>query len=351
MNSPAKVARTIINAVHVQELLSKGRPIFTAVYLLAGTVLVTWIDYVSGAEWSIFMLYAAPIILASWWRDLRTGLLLAALSSIAWWWANSDASLYQTTAGYFVAALSRSSYFFLSAVAASAILRQQQGQIQLLEERAKLESYIVSVSEHEQQRIGQDLHDGLCQQLAAIGCAARALADELRLSEQPTAADAEYIECAISDAISHARGLARGVFLVHVDENGLATALKELVTVTQRLTGVSITLTEIDEITVLEPEVAMHLYRITQEALANAIRHSDASQVTIRASQSQTLLRIEVTDNGKGVPSVRQSDGMGLRTMQYRAHTIGAKLTVRSAAQEGTTVCCELSIPSSFPVL
>lgn len=347
-------SQLVLNTLRVRRWMQGQHPagVFTLLILLCG--LITWLDDYTGAEWSIFVLYAIPIVLGTWWRGISYGMLFAGLSGYAWWWANADTNLYQTIPGYMLATFSRSVFFAVSAVAAVAILRQQEAdqvRIQLLEERRQLEHDLVAVSEHEQQRIGQDLHDGLCQQLAAIGCAAKALADDLRAGGLAHASDAEQIEDALSDAISHARGLARGVFPIHVDESGLYVALSELVSFTQRLTGMKITLVQESEVTVQQPEVGMHIYRIVQEALSNAIRHSGGTEVKVHLQQTSLTLTIRVTDNGIGFEpsSLRDGHGMGLRTMHYRAQTAGASLDIESAPRSGTSVILNLETYKLLP--
>ncbi|MFM7603811.1 MAG: histidine kinase, partial [Prosthecobacter sp.] len=113
------------------------------------------------------------------------------------------------------------------------------------------------VSEREQMRIGQDLHDGLCQHPAAIGLAIRALADDLHKKQDPCAQDAELIQQSIQEVINEARDLARGIFPVHVDRHGLVVSLSELAHLTSRLSGVRVHVEEKGNIQISSPEAAM----------------------------------------------------------------------------------------------
>jgi signal transduction histidine kinase len=209
-----------------------------------------------------------------------------------------------------------------------------------------LEKDIVSVSEYEQQRIGQDLHDGLCQQLAAIGCAARALAEDLQQKGNESAQDAVSIEESLRQTVMEARDLARGIFPVHVDRDGLSAALRDLAETTQKLTNVNITLAEETEVQIDSPEASMHLYRIAQEAVSNAIRHGKAKQIWIKITLQNNLLTLIIEDDGAGInyKSVKASNGMGLRTMKYRAQTIGARLFFEPRLSGGFRVRCHLTI-------
>ena len=136
------------------------------------TLLIGWVDWVTGWELSMFIFYAIPIVLAVWWSGGQAGLFMAIFSGVVCWIANKDSHTYETELGYSWAMLNREGYFCVVAFAVNVVRRKQDddaARIRMLEELRQLEKDIVRVSEHEQQRIGQDLHDGLCQQLAAIG--------------------------------------------------------------------------------------------------------------------------------------------------------------------------------------
>src|SRR5262249_24604536 len=153
------------------------------------------------------------------------------------------------------------------------------------------------------------------------------------------------IQKLLKNAVVETRNLARGIFPVQMDEEGLPPALEELVTNMNYLRHTSIGI-EIDgDVIIKEPQVSMHLYRIAQEALNNAVKHSGASRITIRLSQLQSHFSMSISDNGSGfVTGVSSSMGMGLSTMRYRAQLIGANLQVQSSPTKGTLVECSLPI-------
>ena len=315
---------------------------------LTAVGLIGWLDNITPWEVNFALAYAAIIVLTAWLCGGEKGLLVALVCAVVAFWVNLPSNPYQTVTGQLLSNMGRVVFFVWMAISIGAIRKQQEAdasRIQMLEEMRQLEMEIVNVSEHEQQRIGQDLHDGLCQQLAAISCAARALADDLQAAAQPAASDAVLIEKALSQTVLEARSLARGIFPVHVDATGLSAALGEMVETTQRLTGMNIAWTETADSTVNDPEVAMHLYRIAQEAVANAVRHSGASQVIVSLLAHANAIELRVDDNGKGIPALGGSvaDGMGLRTMRYRARSMGANLDIQSRAGGGTSLCCKLS--------
>jgi len=316
------------------------------------TLLLGWLDDATGWEVSLLILYAMPITLAVWWGGIVTGLIVTLASGIVWWQANEDTLPYETNFALGMAFVNRIFYFCVVVYAVSAVRKKQDADaehIRMLEERRQMEQDIVSVSEHEQQRIGQDLHDGLCQHLAAVGCAARMLAEDLQAKGVAEAEDVIMIEESIQQAVLEARNLARGIFPVHVDRSGLAAALQDLARTMSRLTGAKIMVTECEDVPADEPEVSMHLYRIAQEAVANAVRHGEATEINIAMKIDGQSLELAIEDNGKGMPPVSRirSEGMGLRTMHYRAQVLQATLNFKPRAGGGTRVCCRTPLTHS----
>jgi signal transduction histidine kinase len=315
------------------------------------TALIGWIDYVTGAELSIFALYGLPIFLSVWYESWRSGIAMALVCTVVWWWANIEQSTFTTWWGYHVAAGSRMVLFFMVVVASGLMKARQEvdrARIEALERTRDLEQEIVSASEREQRRIGQDLHDGLCQHLAAIGCAAKSLADDLEKTHHPEVAAAQEIEQLIKKAVVEARDLARGMFPVQMDSAGLSAALEGLAATTTRLTSATVTFTEVGEAHVSDAATAMHLYRIAQESVANAIKHASPRTVDITLEGKKAGLGLKVEDDGSGFftdPST--INGMGLRTMAYRARLIGATLEIRERNGPGTSVLCELKARAS----
>ncbi len=330
--------------------LPRGLSLLLAVLL---TLLVGWVDDITGWEVSLFIFYAVPIVQAVWWGSAWQGVLISVFSGAVWWYANRDVHPYNTSLGYFWALLNREFYFIVVIFAVRGIRKRQEADaayIQVLEERQQLEADIVSVSEHEQQRIGRDLHDGLCQQLAAIGCATRVLADELSAQGSPQAEDAMALEESLRQAVMEARDLARGIFPVHVDRIGLSAALRDLATTLSRLTGLEIRVEEKGEVQIHSPEEAMHLYRIAQEAVSNAVRHAAPTKITIHLGVEKDRLQMVIEDDGQGLgeSSSRNPEGMGQRTMRYRARSIGASLNFEPRPGGGT--CIRLVQPLTAPL-
>jgi signal transduction histidine kinase len=337
-----------LNALEIQRSLRSIPSAMMVLLLVLSCGLIGLLDYLSGWEWTVFVFYAIPVVIAIWWRGRLVGMIWAVLGCCVWMLANQGEHPYETQLGYIVAALSRFSFSVLAGVAAFSVLRRQQvdaERIRLLEERRQLKEELVSISEYEQQRIGRDLHDGLCQQLAAISCAARALAEDLKDRDSTATADALSIEQAVIGAATEARNLAHGISPVYMEETGLGAAVQGLGKQLSQLTGVSIIVEEAAQFRLSRPEVAIHLYRIIQEAISNAIRHSGASAVKVSLEINDAELRVSVSDNGKGLTPSASHSGMGLRTMRFRATTIGATLQIMTPPEGGTQILCTLVLP------
>jgi PAS domain S-box-containing protein len=211
-------------------------------------------------------------------------------------------------------------------------------------ERRVLEEELLKASSREQQRIGQDLHDSLCQQLAGIEFQNLVLVQQL--SKTPEAqAEAARIGELIRNATKQARALARGLSPVEIESNGLMAALNNLAINATNLFRVHCSF-ECPQPVLLENRTsATHLYRIAQEAIGNAVKHGQAKTVVIVLKRVDGELILTVKDDGVGFSQDgRAIEGMGLRIMEYRADMIGAMLRIDSLKDEGTTVACRLRV-------
>jgi PAS domain S-box-containing protein len=210
-------------------------------------------------------------------------------------------------------------------------------------DRKRLEREILEISEREQRRIGQDLHDGLGQHLAGIELMSQVLEQNLGAKNRKEAARAGEIAGHVRDAISQTRSLARGLSPVLLEAEGLMPALADLAEHTQQVFGVACRWDCDPPVFFDEQAAATHLYRIAQEAVSNAIKHGKADRIVIRLSRAAERIILEVRDNGVGIgDEVPRGGGMGLRIMQYRADMIGGALVVRRGPDHGTWVTCSV---------
>lgn len=210
-------------------------------------------------------------------------------------------------------------------------------------ERKRLEKEILEISNREQRRIGHDLHDGVCQQLAGIAYRMDILADQLQEKKVAEAPEAERIGTLINEAITQTRSVARGLFPVHLEQSGLPLALEDLAANASGLFNIKCELECAGRMPALENSVAAHLYYIAQEAVLNAVKHGKAGHVSISLKSADGQLALTVRDDGSGFQMTRAvPGGMGVRIMHYRARTIGATLDLKSSSGSGTRVTCVL---------
>lgn len=209
-------------------------------------------------------------------------------------------------------------------------------------ERKRLEREILEISNREQRRIGHDLHDGICQLLAGIALMSESLADLLNEKGVKESAQAERISVLTHNAINQTRGVARGLFPVRLEENGLASALEELAVNTSELFKMNCRfVSKQPPPTGVDNEIALHVYYIALEAVANAAKHGKAQNVEIALEPLRDRYLLGVRDDGIGF-SLRDNppSGMGIRIMQYRARVIGTTLSLESHPGSGTYVTC-----------
>lgn len=214
-------------------------------------------------------------------------------------------------------------------------------------ERRQLKRSVTEIAEKERRRIGEDLHDGPCQFLSALVYMARSLEKKLVKAKQPRAAlEAAGLAQRIHEAVEQVRNVAKGFHALDVDAQGLRVALRELAVSASG--PVRCRFQHRGAIEITDDTIANHLYRIAQEAVANAIRHAKPRDITIDLSQESDTLVLAITNDGGSFPkSAHQADGMGLRLMRYRAEEMGASFAIESLAKKGTRVKCSLPLQTT----
>ena len=211
-------------------------------------------------------------------------------------------------------------------------------------ERRQLEAEILKISEREQARIGQDLHDGLCQHLVRTALAGNLLEQDLTARAVPEAASAKKISKLLQDALTQTRAVARGLYPVKLEAEGLASALAEMAVNLNHHAGVRFTVDCETPVLVADHLMAVHLYRIAQEAVSNALRHAAPGEIIIALRVVDEKIQLQINDDGKGISKTEPpGSGMGLSIMAYRAHTIGGTLTVSRRPEGGTVVSCSVA--------
>jgi signal transduction histidine kinase len=207
----------------------------------------------------------------------------------------------------------------------------------------RLEREILEVSDREQRRIGQDLHDNLGQQLTALELFTQAMIADLRKQAPKLLASAGEISRQLQRVIRDVRTMAHVLSPVSLETYGLQDALRELARGTSALTGVRCNFDCDSETQVNDLTVGMHLYRIAQEAVNNAVKHARARQIHLRLREEGQWLTLTIEDDGRGFSqSQKDKEGMGLGVMQHRAGLIGASLHIDSVPGTGTKIICRV---------
>jgi PAS domain S-box-containing protein len=207
--------------------------------------------------------------------------------------------------------------------------------------RKGLEGEILEISDREQQRLGQELHDGICQHLTAVAFMARSVALRLKNHRVIEVGDIEKIAQLVNDAATDTRDLSRALHRIDVDAVGLVDALQDLV---DREIGKIPCRLEVKPSFHIEHDGASaQLYRIAREAVINANKHAQAREIVVALGTSRKGIVLSVTDDGVGFQSEPNSArGLGLPIMNYRARSIGGRLEIESPKKGGTRVACYL---------
>ncbi|MDQ6914041.1 MAG: PAS domain S-box protein, partial [Verrucomicrobiota bacterium] len=192
-------------------------------------------------------------------------------------------------------------------------------------ERQRLEREVLQSKENEQRRFSRDLHDGLGQCLTGVLFHTLALERALKGQQSPLASNAAKIAELVDQAINQAHDLARGIYPVPLRPDGLISALDDLVQAINRSHPVKCSLHSERPVLLDDYDAAIHLYRIAQEAITNAIKHSQGSRITVRLHQTEDSLALVVSDDGVGLRKAHAAKGgRGLDIIKHRARLIGA---------------------------
>ncbi len=209
--------------------------------------------------------------------------------------------------------------------------------------RKGLEGQILEISDREQERLGQELHDGLCQQLTAIGFLARATSLRLKNNRVVQQDDLEKIAQLINSSVMDARNIAHDLHKEEIDAAEFLSALRDLVD--RKIWQIPCRLDLKTEVNIEDDNMTSQLYRILREALINANKHARATQIVLEVRRLKNELVFSVTDNGVGLnPKPKTDHGLGFHIMRYRAESIGARLELESLKKGGARVACYLPL-------
>ncbi len=214
------------------------------------------------------------------------------------------------------------------------------GIVQDITARKALEAELLEISNREQQRLGSELHDGLGQELTGLSLLVRSLAQEVAATRPDLEEQFSQVGALLSDAIKTTRSVAHGLAPVSLDRGGLEGALQVMTAQSSTLLGTPIELQlQLGEPLRLGEVAGNHLYRIAQEAISNAVRHGHASSVQVRLAASPGEVTLEICDDGSGIPpEPERGTGLGLRSIAYRAQSLGGSSWIERRTEGGTRV-------------
>ena len=210
-------------------------------------------------------------------------------------------------------------------------------------EHNKLQNMIFEIEEHEQTRIGQDLHDSLGQTLTGLAFKTKAMENRLKKNASIQPEEVSEITKLINKTTEQLKILSKQLLSLGTEEESLMMALGDLAAATEKLYGISCDFKCNDPIPQINKKsVVMHLYRIAQEAITNAINHGNSKNIEIELTNKDNLIELTITDDGRGMSkTLKDANGIGLQIMNHRANAIGAVLDIQSEVNHGTSVSCK----------
>jgi signal transduction histidine kinase len=316
-----------------------------AITCLVLTCLVGYVDYLTGYERSLLLFYLIPISLAAWFGSFAFGLAIVIVCVLAG--LLSDLASGIPALGFWNIGTAFVCYTLFASVLSKLgrLVRELDQRVdertaalqREMAERRRLDQEIARVADRERRRLGQDLHDRLGQHLTGTALTAQVLKEKLAARSAPEVDEAEKLVHYVEEGIDLTRSLARGFFSPELDAEGLMAALQQLAENASERFRINCVLDGDESIRIHDRTVANQLYRITQEAVTNAVKHGAARQVDIRLAKDGADLCLTIIDDGIGFPDKPpQSDGLGLRLMQHGAALSGATFDVRRNGKRGT---------------
>lgn len=338
----------------VKQLENRSRSALVAIAFLIIAV-IGLVDYLTGHEISFSVFYLLGVALAVWFVGQRFGALVSVLSVGVWVIGDfaSGARFSSPVIPIWNAVVLLTFYLVIVWLLANlrSLYRNLEVQVRQrtsalteeIAERERLERELLEISEREQRRIGQDLHDSLCQHLTGAMLAGQVLEEKLTALNLSEAAAANKVVELVAEGINLSRRLAKGLYPVEIEADGLMLALEEYAATSSELFKVTCRFECDSPVLIHDTATAGHLYRIAQEAVGNAIKHGKARNILIRLDANEESTVLLIKDDGVGLPEpLPKNRGMGLRIMAHRSAMIGGKFNSHRDKTGGTMVTCEL---------
>jgi signal transduction histidine kinase len=352
-NRQAEAGRPVSRMVRSMHWLDNRSPAGVCAVAAFLILCIGILSYITGPQLSSSLFYLIPVLLVTRVVGFPAGGLAALLAASIWLAAdlNAGQSFGHPVTPYWNALMRLGT--FLVAVSLVSAMRSLNAHLEerVLERTAALEAQIaetrelektiLEISDRERAAIGQDLHDGLCQQLVSAAFTANLLREKIATDPAAVSIDADRIADMIDDSITQARNLARGLYPVRLETEGLEMAVRELASTLGQRFDIACTVECPSPLPPLKAGTGIHLYRIIQEAVTNAAKHARANQIVIHLSADPQHFLVRIKDDGMGIHRAsRNPQGMGLSIMEYRARMIGADFQIESPPGGGTSVSC-----------
>jgi signal transduction histidine kinase len=210
----------------------------------------------------------------------------------------------------------------------------------LSERRSELAQQLISIQENTLRHISRELHDDFGQILTAIGAMLRRAGGHIGA---PLRAELQEVREIVQSTLDKIRALSQALHPVVLDEQGFESALDSYLPGFEKQTGIQVRYEKNGVSRELDPRVAIHLYRVLQEALNNVARHSKSTQAAVRLHFLPETVVLEVEDHGVGFSTARDHHGMGLVSMRERAELVEGRIEFLNADAGGTLV--RLTVP------
>lgn len=329
-----------------------------ALFCFVLVLIIGYIDYVTGVWVSLSVLYVLPIAIGAWYLGRGYAYALAGASAVVWMTGDAVSGAPYPSAVVLAWNGSIRLCFYVILIVVLCRLRDLQTDLGRhvrertaaltaeIAERQRLERQMMEIGERERRRVGQEVHDSLCQHLTGTALVAQVLAERLSATDPAKAGEALKLVGLIEDGISLARAISKGLQPVEIRPGGLMQALEEFAATTAQMNRIACEFECETPVLVESPAAATHLYRIAQEAVSNAIRHGRASRVVVVLGIADQGLCLTVSDNGLGLPaSPNPLGGVGIRIMTDRAKVLGGTLHVKRRGEGGTEMLCVIPSP------
>jgi len=213
----------------------------------------------------------------------------------------------------------------------------------------ELTGRLITAQEQERARIARELHDDVNQKLALLAVELELLGQTPPHSPAETTQQARNLSAQVKAMSSDVHRLSHRLHPSKIEQLGLVAAMKSLCRELSLKYDVRVQFSDRDVQGPIPEDIALCLYRIVQEALANVVKHSGARDAWVELVGSPTAIHLRISDPGRGFNpnSVKGSEGLGLVSMQERVHLVGGEIAIESQPAKGTRINVRVPLPSA----